>query len=214
MTFRTTLVAAGVAAAATVPATAGAATLTTDLPCYLEQQPMTITGSGFTAGGSWSVSAEQLFDFGTADAAGNFVSTNETAPIIPKITTKPKTFTLTGKDGDAVVATTTFRVVNFLVKPASTNGKPTGTTRWNFSGFLPGKAIYFHVRKGGRTWTQKAGKGSAPCGTLKTRLRRLPAVPASQISFGTYKIAVDNRKRYTKGGRQYTASVSIYRTFG
>jgi hypothetical protein len=196
-----------------LPTAAEAATLATGQPCYIEQTPMQITGTGWPAGGDWSVQAEQIYDFGTADPAGNFVSTAEVAPIIPAITTKPKTFTLTGSSAGQPLATTTFQSVNFLVKPKDLDGKPTGKTRWNFSGFLGGKSIFVHVRRGGRTWTARAGKAAGPCGTLKTRLRRLPAVPSSQIRFGTYKVFVDNRRTFSKGGLQFPATIRIYRTF-
>ncbi len=202
--------AAGSAAAVLLPATAGAATLATDRPCYIESQPMGITGTGWPAGAPWDVQTDQVFDFGTTDAVGNFVSTNETAPIIPAFDTKVRTFTLTGESGDQVLATTRFRVVNFLVKPKSPSGSPTGSTSWGFSGFLPGKAIYVHVRRGSRTWTERAGKGSRPCGTLRTRMRRLPAVPAGQVRDGAYTVFVDNRKRLSKGGRQYRATIRIF----
>ena len=202
--------AAGSAAAVLVPATAGAATLTTDLPCYVDSQPMTISGTGWPAGAPWDVQSEQVFAFGTTDAAGNFETTSETAPIIPAIDTKVRTFTLTGQTGDQTLATTRFKVVNFLVKPKSSSGRPTGFTSWGFSGFLPGKAIYVHVKRGKRTWTQRAGKGSKPCGTLRSRLRRLPAVPPSQVRDGKYEVFVDNRKRLSKGGRQYRATVTIF----
>ncbi len=202
--------AAGSAAAVLLPATAGAATLATDRPCYIESQPMGITGTGWPAGAPWDVASEQVFDFGTTDAAGSFTTTNESAPIIPAFDTKVRTFTLTGQTGDQTLATTRFRVVNFLVKPKSSSGAPTGTTSWGFSGFLPGKAIYVHVKRGKRTWTQRAGTGSRPCGTLRTRLRRLPAVPAGQIRDGRYRVFVDNRKRLRTGGRQYQADIRIF----
>lgn len=207
----------GGTAALLAPAAAHGATLKTDLACYIEGQSMGVAGSGWGPGTSWSVQADQIFASGTADEAGNFVDTTQVkAPIVPAITTKPTTVTLTGAQDGTDVASTTFQVVNFLVDPKNPNGKPTKSTTWRFSGFEPGKAIYFHVTRKGRTYTQRVGKSKSPCGTLTKRLHKLPAVPASKIAYGKYKIAVDNKKKYAKAnGRynQYTASITIYKTF-
>lgn len=207
----------GAAAALLAPAAAHGAALQTDLPCYIENQAVGITGSGWAPGSSWSVSADQVFASGTADQAGNFVDTTQVrAPIVPAATTQPRTVMLTGRQDGTDVASTTFKVVNFLVALKDPDGKPTGTTRWRFSGFEPGKAIYIHVRRKGRTYTQKAGAATSPCGTLSKRLRRLPAVPSKKIAYGKYNIAVDSRKKYAKANgqyNQYTAAITIYKTF-
>lgn len=204
-----------VAAAVTAlaPAAAGAATIATNLPCYVETQPMIIGGTGWGPGTGWSVQADQIFDAGVADGAGNWVSSTETAPVVPAITTRPQTVTLTGAQDGVTVATATFKVVNFLVRPRDDNGKPKGKTSWGFSGFLPGKRIYVHVRRGSKTYTEAAGRGDGTCGTLRTRMSRLPAVPRSKVRAGTYKVFVDNRRKFSKGGRQYAAAITIRRTF-
>jgi hypothetical protein len=198
------------------PASASAATLTTDRPCYIQSQPMTITGAGWVPGSSWSVETDQLFDFGDADPAGNFVSTNETAPIVVGDTFKPKTFTLTGKQDNIDVATATFKVVDFIAQPKDGNGKPTGKTKWRFAGFNPGKTIYIHTRRGSKTYLTKVGKGDATCGTASKRLKRLPGVPASQIKNGEYKVFVDNRRKFAKSNGnflQYSGEITIYNTY-
>lgn len=181
---------------------------------------MTIQGTGWGPGSAWSVKTtdpqNQIFDSGTADPSGSFTSTAERAPIVVGDTLRPKTFTLTGQQDGQDVASTEFKVVDFRVKPKDPSGKPTGKTRWRFSGFTPGRPIYVHVRRKGRTYTQRAGVAASPCGTLSKRLRRLPAWPARKIRFGTYKIAIDSRKRYkrTDGSYpQYTAKITIYKTF-
>ncbi len=213
----TRIVTIGAATALLAPAAAHAATLKTDLPCYIEGQAMGVAGEGWGPGTAWGVQADQIFASGTADEAGNFVDTTQVkAPIVPEITTKPTTVTLTGQQDGVDVASTTFKVVNFLVDPKDPNGKPTGKTKWGFSGFEPGKAIYFHVTRKGKTYTEKVGTAKSPCGTLTKRLRRLPAVPGKKIAYGTYKVAVDSRKKYAKANgayNQYTATVTIRKTF-
>lgn len=208
------LIAAGLALLA--PAAAHGATLTTDRQCYVQgegkrgvvSQSLTIDGAGWAPGSGWTVSGDQISASGTADPAGNFTTTGS-APVASSTGYKPQSFTITGQQDRADVATATFKVVNFLVKPRSTHGRPTGTTTWVFSGFTPSKRIFFHIKRGRKLYTSKAGRGDAVCGTLKKRLRRLPAVPKSAIRNGTYKVFVDNRRRFAKRGLQYTAEITV-----
>jgi hypothetical protein len=206
------LLLSGAAVALLVPAAAHGATLTT-APCYYSQQSMQITGSGWGPATEYGVTGQGIDVAGTADDAGNFTDTNATAPNISASGFRPQTFTLTGTQDGAEVASTKFKVVNFLVAPKSTNGKPTGKTTWRFSGFTPGKQIFIHVKRGSHVYTQKAGKGDSPCGTHKSRLRRLPAVPASKITYGKYKVYIDNRRAFKKGGLQYSATITIRKVF-
>ncbi|MGI8623075.1 MAG: hypothetical protein ACR2NB_06225 [Solirubrobacteraceae bacterium] len=211
---RTRAFVAGLLVAAFTPAAAAqAATLTTDSRCYVEGQSLTIAGSGWVPGTRWSVQGASVFDTNVADPLGNWLSTSQRAPIVPRETIKPTTVKLTGTQNGKEVAGASFKVVNFLVRPRAAHGKPTKKTSFGFSGFLPGKRIYVHVRRGSKTYTVRAGRGDRTCGTLRTRLRRLPAVPASRIHFGTYKVFVDNRRKLRHGGRQFRASIRIFKTF-
>ncbi len=214
MTF-SRLALAGATAALIAPAAASGATIQTDLPCYLEGQPVGVAGTGWGPGTAWSYRADQIFASGTVEPTGNFLDSSQTAPIVPEDTTKATTVTLTGQQDGTDVASTTFQVVNLNVKLKDDSGKPTGKTKWSFSGFEPSKPIYVHVRRKGKTYTAKAGASSAPCGILTKRLRRLPAWPAKKIAYGKYKIAVDNRKAYGKPKGQYnqfTASITVFPT--
>jgi hypothetical protein len=203
---------AALVAVLAIPAAADAATVRTDRQCYTEGAPMGIGGMGWTPGSQWSVSTDQIFASGTADDTGEFFTGEERAPLISTAGIKPKAFTLTATEDGEQVARTTFRVVNFLVDPKSENGNPAGRTAWLFSGFIPGKPIYVHVKRGRKLWHEKAGRGDRRCGTLKTRMRRLPAVPPSRIGFGKYRVYVDNRRKFSVGGLQYRATITIYRT--
>ena len=139
---------------------AQAAVIATDRPCYVESAPMQIAGQQFAPNSSYSVKTDQLFAFGTADAAGSWLSTTERAPIVPERTTKPKPFTLTASQDGVEVATAQFDVVNLLVALASTRGKPTSRTTWRLSGFTPGQSIYVHVRRSKKTLANvRLGRG-------------------------------------------------------
>lgn len=213
------LVAAAIAAAGVAAVPAQAATLVTDLPCYVETQPMSIGGQGFTPGASFNVKGGdgQIFEAGTVDPAGNWLTQTERAPIIPERTTRPQTYTLEAREtfDGPVVATTTFQAVNLMVSLASTRGKPTSRTTWRFSGFEPGKSIYAHVRRGGKTLSNvRMGRGSAPCGTLSTKQRRLPGISSRRVRFGSYDIYVDNRQTFKRGApRQIKSTLTVFRTF-
>src|ERR1051326_8751659 len=64
-------------------AEAQASTLAVDAPCYLENAPISASGTGFTAGGPVNFSFDgQLSASGTADPAGN-IAQPLTAPVLP-----------------------------------------------------------------------------------------------------------------------------------
>ena len=191
------------------PARAGAATLATDRPCYIATEGMAITGGGWAPRSGWTVTGGGMTLSGLADPAGAFTAQGQ-APTIPRHTLKPQTIALTGLQDGTAVASATFKVVNFLVRPRAPSGKPSGSTSCGFSGFMPGKRIYVHVRRASKTYTTSAGKGDPTCGTRRTRLRRLPGVPASAIRPGEYKVFVDNRRRFSVGGLQYRATIRIF----
>jgi hypothetical protein len=202
----------GAALALLAPAAAHGATIQTS-PCYYSGQRMQVNGTGWGPGTTYQVSGQGIFTEGTADDVGNWTTTDLFAPDVSASGYRPRTFELiAGQDGTQV-ASTKFKVVNFLVKPRSLNGKPTGKTTWVFAGFNPGQSIFFHITRKGHTWTSKAGKADEPCGTLKRKLRRLPAVPSSQIKYGKYKVFVDNRRKFSKGGLQYTATITVFKRF-
>jgi hypothetical protein len=204
----------GLAAAAAVPAGASAAAVQTDRPCYIEQQPMAIGGTGFTPGADVTVDTEQLFAFGNADPAGNFLFTSETAPIVPTIVPDQKTFTLTAKENGTPVASTTFQVANFAASVTPSRAKPTSKVRYRFSGFPQGKNVYVHVRRNGRTiGNAKMGKALGPCGRLSVRKRFMP-VRRGRVAFGTYTYQFDTRPTYRSTATpRIRVQVSIFRTF-
>lgn len=197
--------------ALTLPAAAEAATLTTDRLCYVnaEGQLINVSGAEWSPGAAWTVSGAGIDEAGVADGAGAFAFNTGVPRIGGGI--KPRRFTISATQDGAPAAKETFKVVNFLARPASIRGRPTGKTSWGFSGFTPAKPIYVHVKRGGKVYTQRAGRGSADCGTLKTRIRRLPAVPKKKIGYGRYKVFVDNRRKFRRGGLQYFATITIFR---
>ncbi len=206
-------------AVAAAPASASAAAIKTSKACYVEGEPMQIVGQGFTPLTGWTVhdSSGQISAFGNADPSGNVALTGpEFAPVIVADTTKPRTYTLTATDNNAAsvpVASMKFKAVNFLVKYAG-RGNPRKRVPWRFSGFAPGRPIYVHVRRGGKTLkTTRIGRAKGPCGTLTKRSKRLP-VRASQVRSGNYKVFVDSSRRFARSVRpQYRFTYNITLTY-
>ncbi|WP_205698999.1 hypothetical protein [Conexibacter sp. SYSU D00693] len=209
-----TLLLAGAGAAALPAAASAQATVATDRPCYVEQQPMAISGTGFTPGARLSVETEQLFSAGNADAGGGFVTTTETAPIVPTITPDKKTFTLVAKQDGVPVAQTQFQVANFAYSVTPSRARPTSKVRYRFSGWPTGRNVYVHVRRNGRTLgTTKLGKTQGACGELSKRARFMP-VRRGRVPFGTYRYQFDLTPKYSsKTVPRMTGQVSIVRTF-
>ena len=199
---------AAAAAALVAPAGAHAATLTTTGACFVEGQTFGIAGEGWTPGSNWAVTFADTTKSGTAPD-GTFAIEDAVAPEVEADTPKPRTFTITGTENGATVATTTFQVVNFLMKPRKPDLRAARKTTWVFSGFLPGRRIYFHVKRGRRVYTRRIGRTAAPCGTLKKRMRLLPAVPRRKIRSGAYRVFADHRRTFSKGGYQFSATITI-----
>lgn len=199
--------AAALAATAAVPAAASAAAVQTDLPCYLRSQAVNVAGQGFAPGAFVTANGSGFTSSGTADAAGNFGGQG-TAPFVDSDRKSPKTVTLTASDGTNT-AQASFKVVSGGAKWKG-SGNPRSTVKWTFLGLTPGQPIYVHVRKGSKTIkTTRVGKAGGVCGTATKRLRRFP-VRASQVRNGNYKIFVDNRKTFSRGGLQYGYTYTVF----
>lgn len=205
------LIPAAVAAAvAVVPAGASAAAVTTDLPCYLPGLPVTFAGSAFTPAAPFSVSGTGIFASGTVDAAGN-ATASTTAPSLSSSRRSPKTVAYQATDGANTIPGS-FKVVNGGAKWDG-SGNPRGTVKWSFGGLTPGQPVYVHVRRDSKTVkTTRAGKAGGVCGTASKRLKRLP-VDSADVRNGTYKVFVDSRKKFTKGGLQYGYSYRVFTTY-
>ena len=203
------------AVAVGAPAAAQAATVATDRPCYVEQQPMAISGTGFEAGSNVSVEAEQLFAFGTADNGGNFLFTTEKAPIVPTVTPDARTFKLTAKQDQQAVASTTFQVANFAFSVTPSRAKPTSTVRYRFSGFPRNSSVWVHVRRKGRTiGSARLGKAVGACGRLSTRARFMP-VRRGRVPFGSYTYQFDTKRSYSgRSVPRLRGNVTISRSAG
>lgn len=191
------------AGALATPASASAAAISVNSPCFINTNPgvgapMTITGSGFVPGDLIDISGNTVFTTATAAANGTF-STVIQAPILS--TTGPgsmkTTLTATDESNSADVATTLVRSANLAVStnPGSVRNVRKDKVTFSFSGFTPGKHIYgfyAHKRIVGKI---RFGAASGPCGTLR---QRALLFPGGRPKNDTYKVTFESVSRYSR----------------
>jgi hypothetical protein len=215
--------ATAVAAAGGLAADAGAATISTTLPCIRNigipnALTLPLLGAGFTPNASVTIrtttaSAPTARTLTTvqADATGSIGKRIDPPPLHAG-STVDQTFTLTASDdlNPANVATTTFREVRFGFDARPSTGRPTRKVTYTARGYLPGQPVYAHFRFGGRTRrTVRLGIADSPCGIVARRMRLLP----TKTRFGTWTVFMDQVPRYSKKTLlQAKGTLSISRT--
>src|SRR4051794_25581071 len=163
-----------VAAFGGAAASADAAVIATNAPCYLSNGPMVIAGQGFAAGAPVQVESPGVFAAPTADAAGNFQAST-TAPVLPFPTPGVRSFTLNASDGTNT-ASVGFRVTTFASAHAPrVPAKPQSVVRWRISGLRPRARVYAHYVHGGRQQRRVSfGRMPETCGVLRKRIAMIP----------------------------------------
>ena len=188
---------------------ASAATLTPDHACTVAGQPVTLTGAAFTPDSAVTL-AGAATGSATTDPAGAFASTIA-APKAPVGKVARATVTATDASGVAAVATLS-SIAQRAWSNAPVTGAPTQRVTWRFAGFFtPGRAIYAHVRFGGRTLsTHRFGVPHGACGTLTARAARVPLRSASALRAGVWRIKLDQLRTYRAStpGRVLTFSIA------
>src|SRR3954467_11738299 len=162
--------------AVATPCAARAATVQTDLPCYLQNRSVAVTGTGFTPGASFSVLRDgQAIGGGTVGADGAVTGSFASGLLETGIAERAFDLTLTDGTNQAFVK---FSVSRFRAEFAPSRGNP-ATLRVRFSVFGFGKTalpVYVHYLKpgGGSMRTVRLGLTKSVCGGItRTKLRRL-----------------------------------------
>jgi hypothetical protein len=184
---------------------AAAATLSASQACYVNSAgkaaPMALTGSGFGAGDSVSISAADgsFYASTTADASGviSFV-TGAPTPFFGLPGQKVETLTATDfpLSGGEITASTTVTVAPLAVATIPGQAKFTRKVTWYFSGFIPGEHIYAHYLRGHKQVAlTRFGGADGPCGvsTAKARL-----YPGGHPRFKKYGVQIDDSRHYDK----------------
>ena len=199
------------ATAIAAAAPAQAATLVGDQACYQENEPVNVTGGGFTPNGTVNFSRDnQAFGTLTADAAGNIRGAGAAPRITP---TKVRRFVLEARDATypSIAATITPLATLFGVSVRPRSGNPARTRRIRARGFTEGRTLYVHVRRRGRGRNIRLGRLKKPCGTKSVRKR----IFRRGARTGTYTVQFDTRRRYRRSASpKVTYRVTIFRTFG
>lgn len=191
-----------------LPASANAATLTLDKPCYREGSDAVAVGAGFAPNSPvrFSLNGSPFTDPVNppiADATGG-VSAGFSIGSPPG---RQAQYLLAATDGTNT-AETEFIATDLDVIVTPKRGDPGRRKRIRARGFDPGSLVRFHVR-GPRRRTGTVGTARGPCGTLnkKTRIFR------STDPTGTYTVQFDQRASYSRSASpRVVFQVSIIQT--
>jgi hypothetical protein len=195
------------------PASASAADVTVDLPCYAEGRGMTVSGTGYTPNSVATLTLDGTTSAADTDATGAF-STQLIAPTTSLKHPGAQQFALSTRDVDTgAEATTNINVAKLGVDAFPLTAKPHARITWYLAGFPSQKAIYGHWRFGGKTRANhRMGQPQGPCGVLKARARQ---IEAGKIRFGTWTVQFDHNRAYDKhASPRVTVKINVYRTFG
>jgi hypothetical protein len=188
---------------------ATAATLTPGQGCAVAGQPVTLAGAAFTPESAVTLAGAGAGTV-TTDPAGAFAAT-VAAPRAPVGKVARTTVTATDASGVAASATLSSTAQRAWTN-APVTGTPTQRVTWRFAGFFtPGRAIYAHVRFGGRTLaSHRFGLPRGACGTLTARAARVPLRRASALRAGVWRIKLDQARTYRPStpGRVLTFRIS------
>jgi len=198
----TACVALALAGSGVAAAEASAASITVAQACVVNADPavgspMTVAGTGFTAGDAINLQSTEggAFGMATADVNGDF-TVSIPAPTLPTSNPGASVFTLQAIDetDDVTTASTAINVANLAVSTNPSEAKPSRRVTWTFSGFNSGAEIYAHYLHGRKvTARTKFGRASGPCGELKRRAKFYPG----KARYDSYKVQVDDSFRYS-----------------
>ena len=187
-----------VVAVLSVPSGARAGDVTTVGRCFSSAQPLTLSGSAFTANARVAIAGD-VTGSAQADASGAF-STTVTAPTVTELGPRTVTMIMIDQSNPANTATMRVRVVR---EPYGSNlplaGRPRDTTTWRFAGFIPDRPIYGHFLLGGRLrGSHRFGVARGVCGTLRVRAARIPGV--ERVATGRWTLKLDQRRSFRRSG--------------
>jgi hypothetical protein len=207
-----------VAAVAMAASPAQAAQVKT-LPCVpfvSGQATMPIVATGFTPGGSTTISTNtaanptpQILASGRLDGLGAFAAATR-PPSFTRVNDNLETFNLIAEDRSnpaaPIVAAVPFQVVRFGMSRNPSPKRPRQAVTYTARGFMPGRPVYAHFRYGGRkdptprTWarvptrrTVSLGVAEGPCGITTKRMRALP----TKVRYGFWRAYIDQSKRFS-----------------
>jgi hypothetical protein len=206
MSTRTLVGGCTLMAALAAPAAAQAAPTIMPLkPCYVtaktdegrQQEPMQITGAGFTANASVDLTIDgQPVEGGSGlqtDQNGNLPLPPVPAPFVRR-GSREFTVTLTEVNNtvNTVSATASSTALGVSVKPEE--ARPSDRIRFKGRGFTEDRPIYAHYRyKGKVRKTVRMARKPDSCGSFEVRRRQ---IPVKRPGLGLWKIQFDQSKEF------------------
>jgi hypothetical protein len=196
-------------AAFAAPASAGAATLAPNKPCYGGGDAVLLGGTGYTPGAAVTIAANgtPLSPTVTSSPQGS-IQAALAAPFLTSATERTDTFTATDGANPANVGTTGVHrsILRVAVSPA--NASPLRVRRFKARGFTTGTTLYRHTTRGKKVSNGRMGKLKGACRTLSVR-RRLFRRSART---GTYHVQFDTSRKYSsKRTQRIRFRIRVYR---
>jgi hypothetical protein len=208
--FAAALATAGLAAPA-----AAAPVLQADRECYTPGQPMTLTGTGYTASGNVDMAFSLRGKHGSnllflkdplvADSGGN-IRTTLPAPDLASTDDTQEDVFVSGSDEPAdpstpptddqpAVAQLTLSTWDVFVPPWDQHRvDPRKRVRIRAYGWEPATTLWAHYMRGSRTLANvRIGALTGPCGDLTERIREFPFRP---VPAGSYTILFSGARRF------------------
>jgi hypothetical protein len=168
-----------------------------------------VRGTGFAPNQVVQLAADgQSFGSATTDATGTFQDTFF-GPSLSSPRRMLQTFQLTGTDPAGGTATVPLQVTR-VSATLPDRARPASRVRMRVYGFQPGRTVYLHVRRSGKTrGTFKIARAASPCGTASRRLRYMPL---RRWSTGTYTYEFQQSPRFRADQPRVQLRIAIVRT--
>ncbi len=188
------------ASAVALPASASAATVALDKPCYISGRPGIFAGFGFAPNAVISINNADLGPTTvTTDPTGSFAQgfTPPDGRALGKPGSRDIVFTAAEVANPASTASATSKIAPLAFATNRGTKSPKADRSWSFSGWKVGKPIYAHFRFRGKTKRNfRMGVATGPCGEFK---RRAPGIAVrGRVSAGLWTIQVDQRRTYSR----------------
>jgi len=195
-----------------IPASAGAATLSTNKTCYGGGDTVKFVGSGYTPNGavSFAVDGQPVQQIAIANRGGVFGLSLD-APFTVSTTRRTQTVTATDQTNPAATASRPVQLSIVRVKVRPREGKPSRLRRFRATGFTAGRTLYAHKVRGKSKRTLRIGQLKGPCHSLSVRGKLFG--PKAKV--GKYRIQFDAYRTYKKDRKQKVPfTIQVFRNFG
>ena len=198
------------ALALTVVSNASAASLSFDRPCYRSGQQALLTGLGYTPNGAVAIGQDGRF-LGSVNANAGGAFRLGLRPPLRFSGEKTYTFAAADATNPSISAISQVKLTAFAVSVRPRGGSPASRRRVRARGFVGGRTLYAHARRGRRYKLDvRVGRLRGACATVSARTRLL----RRRSPVGTYRVQFDARRRYSRRTpTRVVFRVTVFRRF-